>query len=35
LALNGDPPDLCLPSSEDYRYEPHAPGPVLHFFTSM
>jgi hypothetical protein len=26
LALNSDPPDLCLLSSWDYRDEPPAPG---------
>jgi hypothetical protein len=31
LALNFDPPDLCLPSSLDYRCEPLAPGCHLMF----
>jgi hypothetical protein len=26
LALNCDPPDLCLLGSQDYRHEPLAPG---------
>jgi hypothetical protein len=26
LTLNCDPPDLCLPSSYDYRHEPLAPS---------
>jgi hypothetical protein len=26
LPLNCNPPDLCLPSSYDYRGEPPAPG---------
>jgi hypothetical protein len=26
LALNHDPPDLSLPSSQDYRCEPPVPG---------
>jgi hypothetical protein len=29
LALNRNPPDLCL---QDYRSEPLAPGPKIHFF---
>jgi hypothetical protein len=29
LALNCDPPDLCLLSSQDYRCEPLVPGPSL------
>jgi hypothetical protein len=31
LALNRDPPDLCLLSSWDYRREPPAPGMTLNF----
>jgi hypothetical protein len=30
LALNRDPPDLCLLSSWDYRREPLAPGYTVH-----
>jgi hypothetical protein len=26
LASNHDPPDLCLPSSQDYKHEPLMPG---------
>jgi hypothetical protein len=33
LALNLGPPDLCLLSSWDYRYEPPAPG--LHICREM
>jgi hypothetical protein len=29
LASNLNPPDLCLPSSEDYRREPPAQGLAL------
>jgi hypothetical protein len=29
LASNGNPPDLCVLGSWDYRYEPLAPGWVL------
>jgi hypothetical protein len=32
LASNCDPPDLCLLSSCDYRYEPLVPGSVAGFY---
>jgi hypothetical protein len=32
LASNHDPPDLCILNSEDYRYEPLAPGLILFIF---
>jgi hypothetical protein len=39
LALNHDPPDLCLLSSQDYKHEPPAPDRkrivLLHTCTSL
>jgi hypothetical protein len=35
LALNHDPPDLCLLSSEGYRCEPPAPSLSVFSLTSV
>jgi hypothetical protein len=34
VALNRDPPDLCLLSSWDYRHEPPAPSTCFFLTTS-
>jgi hypothetical protein len=35
LASNCDPPDLSLPSSEDYSSKPPAPGSDQEFYTKF
>jgi hypothetical protein len=32
LAVNCDPPELCLLSGEDYRHEPPVPGSMCNFY---